>query len=413
MKRFLITIAVYYAQLLFSYAQGPPAGDTVNYQERKLKLEEVNFVSGYYQQDGNHSGVTGGIGTEKLTDFANTLDLRISKTNKKGNIHQLFMEIGVDIYTSASSANIRLPSPGFESTGPSHQDTRIYPSLTYSVENPEKGAVKGIGLSYSQEYDYVSRGIHLNFAKTSKDKNRELGVSLFAYFDEWMKIYPYELRPPGYDNGSGDDDNNNDSIGASSEPRNSFQASFTFSQVINQRLQLAVLFDPAYQEGQLTTLYQRVYFTDNSVRVEKLPDKRTKIPVAIRANYFLGDRIILRSYYRYYQDDWGNRAHTVNLETPVKLTPFFSLIPFYRFSKQTGIDYFAPYAEHNLQETFYTSDYDLAPFTSHLFGIGFHIAPAKGVFGVSSWNSLELRAGHYTRSPDLKANSITLALKFK
>ena len=44
--------------------------DSSNYQPRKIKLEEVNFVSGYYKQDGNNSAVTGGIGSEKLTDFA-------------------------------------------------------------------------------------------------------------------------------------------------------------------------------------------------------------------------------------------------------------------------------------------------------------------------------------------------------
>jgi hypothetical protein len=41
------------------------------------------------------------------------------------------------------------------------------------------------------------------------------------------------------------------------------------------------------------------------------------------------------------------------------------------------------------------------------------MAPENGVFKIRHWNSLELRAGHYLRSPDLKANSITLALKFK
>jgi hypothetical protein len=33
---------------------------------RTLKLDEINIVSAYYAQDGNHSAVTGGIGTEKL-----------------------------------------------------------------------------------------------------------------------------------------------------------------------------------------------------------------------------------------------------------------------------------------------------------------------------------------------------------
>ena len=52
--------------------------DTSNYQSRKLKVEEIEFVSSYYHQDGNNSAVTGGIGTEKLTDYGNTIDLRLS-----------------------------------------------------------------------------------------------------------------------------------------------------------------------------------------------------------------------------------------------------------------------------------------------------------------------------------------------
>jgi hypothetical protein len=166
-------------------------------------------------------------------------------------------------------------------------------------------------------------------------------------------------------------------------------------------------------QGQLTTLYQRVYFNDNSEQVEKLPDTRLKIPVAIRLSYFPADRFIIRAYYRFYHDDWGNTAHTANIEVPVKVSPFFSLSPFYRFSKQTGIDYFAPYKEHNINEAFYTSDYDLSPFSSHFIGMGIHIAPPKGIFGIQDWNALELRYGHYIRSTDLVSNSVTLALKFK
>jgi hypothetical protein len=43
--------------------------DSSSYKSRKLKLEEVNFVSSYYRQDGNNSAVTGGIGSDELTDF--------------------------------------------------------------------------------------------------------------------------------------------------------------------------------------------------------------------------------------------------------------------------------------------------------------------------------------------------------
>jgi hypothetical protein len=60
-------------------------------------------VSSYYHQDGNNSAVTGGIGTEKLTDFGNTFDIRFSKWDSKARQHFFAFELGVDAYSSASS----------------------------------------------------------------------------------------------------------------------------------------------------------------------------------------------------------------------------------------------------------------------------------------------------------------------
>ncbi len=71
--------------------------------------------------------------------------------------------------------------------------------------------------------------------------------------------------------------------------------------------------EPSYQEGLLSTPYHRVYFTDGTLKVEKLPGTRAKLPIGLRASYFLGDRFIIRSFYRYYQDNWGMKAHTVSL----------------------------------------------------------------------------------------------------
>jgi hypothetical protein len=171
--------------------------------------------------------------------------------------------------------------------------------------------------------------------------------------------------------------------------------------------------EPTYQTGLLATKYQRVYFTTGEVQSEVLPDNRFKIPLGIRANYFLGDRFIIRSFYRYYRDDWGLKAHTVDLEIPIKITAFISLSPFYRYYTQEAMDYFAPYQQHSPGETYFTSDYDLSHFHSQFFGAGFRIVPEKGVLGLSNWNSLELRYGHYTRNDGLNANQVSLHLKFK
>jgi len=402
MKKISLTVIGLYICFLSAFSQSSTKQDTA-YKSRKLKIDEINFVSGYYHQDGNNSAVTGGIGSERLTDFANTLELKVSKYDNKWRKHDLSFELGIDTYTSASSDKI---DPHTLSSA-SMSDTRIYPSMSWNLTNEKKGTTFGATASYSQEFDYQSFGAALNFSKTTENKNSEFAAKLQAYLDKWKVIYPIELRPQGY--GTGGEDGG--SVG--SQPRNSFSVLVSYSQVINTRLQATLIIEPTYQQGLLATKYQRVYFTDGSEQAETLPDKRFKIPLGIRANYFLGDRFIIRSYYRFYTDDWGLRAHTIDLEVPVKITPFFSLSPFYRFYTQKGIKYFAPYGMHQSNNTYFTSDYDLSKFTSNYFGMGIRIAPPKGVLGIQQLNSLELRFGHYIRSTDLNSNIVSLHLKFK
>jgi hypothetical protein len=97
---------------------------------------------------------------------------------------------------------------------------------------------------------------------------------------------------------------------------------------------------------------------------------------------------------------------------PVKITPFISLSPFYRFYAQTAARYFAPYKVHSESEEYFTSNYALAKFNSSMLGAGFRIAPPKGVF-INSLRSLEIRYAHYIQTTDLNANIISFNLTFK
>jgi hypothetical protein len=173
------------------------------------------------------------------------------------------------------------------------------------------------------------------------------------------------------------------------------------------------LADIVQQTGYLSLPFHRVYFSDSTVHQENLPSRRFKIPLGFRANYFLGDRIIIKAYYRFYKDDWGLSSHTANLEVPVKITPFFSISPFYRFYSQTGISYFAGYRVHTAADQYYTSNYDVAKFTSNFFGAGIRIAPPTGIFGNEHFSMIELRYGHYTQTTDLNSNIISMNLKFR
>lgn len=129
----------------------------------------------------------------------------------------------------------------------------------------------------------------------------------------------------------------------------------------------------------------------------------------------MGDRIIIRGFYRYYADTWGMQAHTASLELPVKISPFLSLSPFYRFNSQSAVRYFTPYMGHAVSDEYYTSDYDLSSFQSHFAGMGLRLSPPGGFLGIHHFASLEIRYGHFYRNAGtgMQSNMLTLAMKFK
>jgi hypothetical protein len=286
----------------------------------------------------------------------------------------------------------------------SHADVRIYPSLNWTMENEKKGTTFGSGVSYSNEFDYQSIGANINFAQKTKDKNGEFSAKLQAYLDNVKLIYPIELRTGG--TGGEHDD-------YASTARNSFSGDIGWSQIINQRLQVSVDAEVIYQSGYLGLPFHRVYFNDASVHVEDLPSTRLKIPLGLRANYFLGDKFIIRTWYRNYHDDWRINSNAGQIEASVKVNPFFSITPFFRYYQQSAAKYFAPYEDHTANDEYYTSNYDLSKFSSNFFGAGFRIAPPKGVFNLQHVNALEVRVGHYKRTDGLSSNIVSLNLKFK
>lgn len=400
MSKLSLTAIGLYLGILSAFSQTP--ADTSVYKSKKLKINEVNFVTGYYNQNGNRSPVTGGIGTEKLSDISTTIELKLSRYDRHNRKHEANAEIGVDHYSSASSDNI----DPYALSSASRSDNRIYPTLSYSITNEQKGNAVNAAASFSGEYDYESYGGAVGFTKTSKNKNTEFDIKLQAYFDKVFLILPLEMRKvmPGPRQSRNY---------YPTTPRNSYSSTFTFTRVINQRLQLAILLELVAQQGYLGTSFHRIYFNNGKVTNEKLPDTRFKVPAAIRLNYFAGDKFIIRSYYRFYKDDWGLTAHTFNIETPVKLTSFFSVSPFYRYYTQNGVRYYAGYMQHSPKEQFYTTDDDLSVFNSHSFGAGFRFSPPGGIAHLKHFNTAELRYGRYMRTDGLNANNITLALKFK
>jgi len=402
MKKICLTLVGLYMVVLHAFAQFQEDKDTSLYMATPLKVDEVNLVSSYYTQNGDHSAITGGLGTERVVDLSNGLDIQLIGTDARARKNTLSAGLGIDHHSSASSAYVN--KSGASKTG----GTRVYPSLNWSVEDAKKGTGFQLGTYYSYEYNYVSYGLDGGYTKKLKD-NGEFDAKLTGYFDRVKLIYPSEFVQVATVSASSTGGESKYRI--PSKGRTTLTLGLTYSKVINSRLDAAVLLDGVLQGGYLGLPFHRVFFQDKTDGIERLPSERVKLPVGLRLNYFLGDKIILRGYYRYYIDSWGLQSHTASLEVPVKITPFVSVAPFYRYYTQTAVYYFAPFEKHSGNEQYYTSNYALSAFQSQFLGVNFRIAPPKGLFhGLSA---LEIRYGHYTQTTDLNSDVISVNLKFK
>jgi hypothetical protein len=401
MKKINLIILFVLFKILSAFSQSEE--DNTGFKLKKLKFEEATLVSSYYTQNGNHSAVTGGIGTEKLNDSSNSFDLFFSHKDKKNRIHKIGIELGFDTYSSASSNNID-PSTRSSASG---NDQRFYPSISWNRSNEMTGNLIGANISFSKEWDYTSFGSSINYGKSFNKKQTDVNVKASVFLDQWELIYPIELRSSS--SGQGQFRQRN-----ISKPRNTFDLTLALSHIVNKRFQLALIFEPNLQKGQLSTPYHRVYFKDTTkVFIENLPSMRMKLPLGFRANYFFGDHLVARTFYRFYKDDWGLKANTMELELAIKLSPFLTLTPSYRYYQQSAIDDFAEYKEHSIKEEFYSSDYDLSSFTSQGFGLGIKWKPLDGVWGVKHWDQIEMRYLHYDRSTDLSSDIVSLLFNFK
>jgi hypothetical protein len=373
--------------------------ETPLYSKKKLRQTDVQLLFSYYTQDNNHSAVTGGIGTEDLQVYSAQLFLDL----RSDTLKSFHVDAGVDVISSASTDNI-----DFVVSSASKVDQRAHLNIGYNKRIRGTGFNYGMNGGVSVESDYTSFVTGLTISHVDPSQSRELSLSFQAFFDDlrWglfdtsepqKLIYPSELRYKEW---------------FTRHNRNSFNLSLGYYRTINKRMALGIYPGVMYQTGLLSTPFHRVYFTDNSKRVENLPAERLKFPIGFQLNTFVGSRMIIRSSYRFYWDNFGIAAHTLNIEAPVKLNFVWTLTPFVRLYNQSQANYFNPYHEHETMQEFYTSDYDLSKFSSIKTGLGVRVTPLPKRESYR-FREFEIRYAYYKRSDGLTAHVITTYFDFK
>lgn len=478
-KQYCLLIMLFTVFLAFSQEKD----NTTSFKKRVLETTEVDFLASYYTQNGSKSVVSGGIGSEKLTDIASNIIVAMPLNEDD----VLTVDLGISAYSSASSSNINpfnstgasggggddddkmsgtkgtaatgpYGTPWQASSGASKSDQLASVTVNYTHNSDSRNFIWNADVSFSNEYDYTSIGFGGGIASLFNEKNTEISIKGNVYLDQWRPIYPTELHEyskygsnflnQGYFSGVEVLDQNgqvttnylpNAFKTVDAVNRNSYSVSLGLSQVLTKKIQFSVFLDVLQQQGLLSTPYHRIYFADKANYyigqaeyipnyesssnkgvykladdIERLPDSRFKLPVGARLNYYLNERFVLRTYYRYYSDNWDIQSHTASIELPVKISDRFTVFPTYRYYTQTQSKYFAPYETHLSTEKFYTSDPDLATFNSNQYGFGINYTD---IFtGAKIWKfglkNIDFRYNHYDRSDGLQADIASLGFKF-
>ena len=394
-KKFILVGAVALSPLLTNaQTESNPAA------VEKINTTEIEILYNHYLQDGNKSPVTGGEGTQELSVYGASTNVNRTIGKNKWSIN-----VGADIITSASTDNIN-----FVVSSASLHDTRGYFNAGYTREIGENKLTLSGGGGMSVESEYLSISQYLGLSKESKDEMRKFSLKLQAYNDDlrWGRfsrrngykadqlIYPQELRNQEW---------------FDIYKRYSFQANIGYTQVLDKRNVLGVFLVSALQSGLLSTPFHRIYFEDNSLAVEKLPNRRYKNSLGLKWNRFTGGRVILKNALNAYVDNFGVAAFSLKNETIIKLNYKWSFTPNVRLYTQRGSRYFAPKSEHQTDADFYTSDYDLSSFKAVTVGMGVRYRP---VSEKRTWfKSIALRYFHYRQSTGLRAHALSLTADFK
>ncbi|VAW24039.1 FIG00652834: hypothetical protein, partial [hydrothermal vent metagenome] len=273
---------------------------------------------------------------------------------------------GDDDDDKSSASNIT-GSPWVASTGASKSDVWVNGNFGYSHSSNDRNTIVGATINFASEFDYVSFGLGGSLTKLFNEKNTEINLRANIYLDTWKPVYPTELDSyleanqslnRGFfstidildENGNTIDKNGSNvwspynTTLVDNTKRNTYSLSIGFSQILSKKAQASIFLDLVKQQGWLANPMQRVYFGDranyyvgnaSNIKnytspintdvfqladdIERLPDSRLKIPIGARLNYYINEKVVLRTYYRYYSDDWGITSQTAEIELPIKI----------------------------------------------------------------------------------------------
>jgi hypothetical protein len=311
----------------------------------------------------------------------------------------------------ATDIKVPFPPPGpYNSTVP----------LTFMHDKRWAGVMNGMmtfgphhitpQFSFSSEHDYISYGAALNYSLDLNQKNTSLNLGWSHDFDTILATpFTYILK---------------------NKRKNTDDFLIGVNQLLSPKTVLTVNFTYRNSHGYEDDPYRGALFNgypqgdlNNPILFEEhRPDFRhSYIGYGSLLQYISPLHGSIEGSYRFYDDTFGIRAHTVAVSWHQKIGRMFLVSPVFRYYRQTAADFYAPQFagdptnpfDPNPVPTYYSADYRLSKMETFTFGLE---VSAK----VTDWLTLDLAYKRYemcgldgvtSQSAYPKANIITVGAR--
>ncbi len=271
------------------------------------------------------------------------------------------VSIGVNQYID----NVTSASIDVVVSASNYTENRVENSLMVDYLNDK--TTMSLGYSNSVESDFDSTTISLGVSQDMFGDLTTLSVS-FAIGDNIVG------------------QNGNDSFEETAEVR-SYR--ITLTQILTTKLVLSFALDTTTDEGFLNNPYRSVRYLDPISPIgylfqpEVYPQTRTSNAFAVRGNYYLDQRAVIRAGYRFFTDNWGIDATTFELGYILPYREDWIFEASLRFYDQSAADFYSDLFPFQDAQNFLARDKELSSFNSTTIGAG-----VSWEFG-RAWESIE------------------------
>jgi len=346
-----------------------------------LRVESVALRYTHFDQTGtgyqSRRGPRGGPGLETMSVEQPQLEVVVKQGDRI--THRIWTP--VDIVTAASPDAIDVVSSASRSNEAGSFDWtatyRATPEATLAIRN---------GLHNEENFRSWNSGFGV--VRSFAEENTVLEASVNEVMD-WFDGYTLRGATDGH------------------RSRTSTNLNAGLTQILSPTTLAHVDYGLTLQRGQLSNGWNIVPLRSGDVALEVLPRSRVRHALVGRIAQWLPWDGAAHAFYRFYVDDWGIRAHTMELELYQRLTRVAYLRLNYRFHNQTGASFYRTQAPPSFKIA--TADSDLAALDAQTVGFKLTLdVPVRFAKNVR----FDVGAERYFRSNDLRVSVYSCGLGF-